>query len=283
MQLKDLSFNLGGTRGQSGFYLGHNDAKVGSVTVQVPGVLPFQLQGVSTTSLAQEAQGLLSGEMGATIDSITLAGRPLGQLRSLFKFGQFDALASKSLYQLFQTKVAPQQQAAAAAGIPFKLQLSDADEQTMKGDITRLLAAKPHMELQELSLKTANGEGHISLAVDLMPVPLSGTAVAPTFGANLLGAVDAKLSLNKAMLNDVGVVQAKILGITDPADIAQSGKNLSDMVSGMAVMMQLGKVEGDNVISQLHYEAGMVDFNGQRMTGAQFLASVLGRFGLSQH
>lgn len=283
MQLKDLSFNLGGTRGESGFYLGHNDAKVGLVTVQLPDVLPFELQGMTTTSMAQEVQGMLGGEMSYNVDSITLGGKPLGQLRSLFKFGQFDAAASKSLYQLFQTKVAPQQQAAAAAGIPFKLQLSDADEQAMKGDITKLLAAKPHIELQDLSLKTANGVGQISLAIDLMPVPLSGTAVAPTFGANLLGTVDAKVSLSKAMLNDLGVAQANIQGITDPAAIAQNGKNVSDMVSGMAVMLQLGKVDGDNVTSQLHYEAGMVDFNGQRMTGPQFLASVLGRFGLGQH
>jgi uncharacterized protein YdgA (DUF945 family) len=283
LQVKDLSFNLGGTRGQSGFYLGHNDAKVGQVTVQIPGVLPFELQGVSTTSLAQEAQGQLSGEMGTNVDSITLGGKPLGQLRSLFKFGQFDAAASKSLYQLFQTRIAPQQQAAAAAGIPFKLQLDQTEQQVMQGDITKLLAAKPHIELQDLSLKTTNGEGHISLAVDLAPVPLSGTAVAPTFGANLLGAVAAKVSLSKAMLNDLGVAQANIQGITDPAAIAQNGKNLSDMVSGMAVMLQLGKVEGDNVTSQLHYEGGMVDFNGQRMTGPQFLATVLGRFGLGQH
>lgn len=283
LQIKDLSFNLGGTRGQSGFYLGHNDAKVGLVTVQIPGVVPFELQGISTTSLSQEAQGLLSGEMGSTIESITLAGKPLGQLRSLFKLGQFDALASKSLYQLFQTRIAPQQQAAAAAGIPFRLQLSEADQQTLQADVTKLLAAKPHMELQDLSLKTTHGEGHISLAVDLAPVPLSGTAVAPSYGANLLGAVDAKVSLSKAMLSDLGAAQAAVQGITDPAAIAQNGKNVSDMVSGMAVMMQLGKVEGDNVVSQLHYEGGMVDFNGQRMTGAQFVGSVLGRVGLGQH
>lgn len=281
VEFKDLSFNLGGTRGASGFYLGHNDAKVGHVAMSLPGLFPVDLQGMTTTSLTQEVQGVLSGEMTYDIDSISLGGKPLGQLRTLFKFGQFDAAASKSLYQLFQTKVAPQQQAAAAAGIPFKLQLSEADQLTMKTDATRLLNGKPHMELQNLSLKTPNGLGRISLAVDLAPVPLSGSAVAPTFGANVLGAVDAKVSLSKAMLNDLGVVQANIQGITDPAAIAQNGQNVSDMVSGMAVMMQLGKVEGDNVTSQLHYEGGMVDFNGQRMTGSQFLGTVLGRVGIT--
>jgi uncharacterized protein YdgA (DUF945 family) len=48
----------------------------------------------------------------------------------------------------------------------------------------------------------------------------------------------------------------------------------------MAALLQLAKVEGDSISSQLHYSAGMVDFNGQRMTAPQFVASVLGRVGL---
>lgn len=279
--LKDVSFNLGGTRGESGFYLGHNDAKLGNVRVQVPGSPPVELQGMVTTSLAQEVQGMLGGEMSYGIDAITMGDKPLGQLRSTFKFGQFDSQASKSLYRLFQTKIAPQQRAAAAAGIPFRLQLSEADQKTMNADATKLLAGKPHLELQNLSLKTANGAGAISFSLDLTPVPLSGSAVAPAFGANAIGAIDAKVALDKSMLNDLGVAQAQLQGATDPAVIALNGKNVSDMVSGMAVMMQLGKVENDTVTSELHYAAGMVDFNGQRMTAPQFLGSVLGRIGIA--
>lgn len=278
--IKDFSFNLGGTRGASGFYLGHNDVKLVSLSMQLGGAAPVLLEGMTTTSLAQEAQGLLSGEMRYDIDTIRLAGKPLGQLRSAFKFSQFDAAASKSLYRLFQTQIAPQQQAAAAAGIPFRLQLSPADEQALNADAARLLSAKPRIELDNLSLKTANGEGRVSLAVDLAPVPLSATAVAPTFGPNIIGAVDAKVVLSKAMLADLGNAQAQLQGVADPLAIARNGQDFSDMVSGMAALLQLAKVEGDSISSQLHYSAGMVDFNGQRMTAPQFVVSVLGRVGL---
>jgi uncharacterized protein YdgA (DUF945 family) len=242
--IKDFSFNLGGTRGVSGFYLGHNDVKLASLSMQLGGAAPVLLEGMTTTSLAQEAA------------------------------------ASKSLYRLFQTQIAPQQQAAAAAGIPFRLQLSPADEQALNADAARLLSAKPRIELDNLSLKTANGEGRVSLAVDLTPVPLSATAVAPTFGPNIIGAVDAKVVLSKAMLADLGNAQAQLQGVADPLAIARNGQDFSDMVSGMAALLQLAKVEGDSISSQLHYSAGMVDFNGQRMTAPQFVASVLGRVGL---
>jgi uncharacterized protein YdgA (DUF945 family) len=276
---KDFTFNLGGTRGESGFYLGHNDATLGNLRVQMQGGLPFEVQGMKTTSLAQEVGGALSGEMGYDVASMSLGGTPLGQWRMLFKFGQFDVQSSRSLYQLLQTKVMPQQRAAAAAGVPFRLQLDDADQQRLKTDLSRFLAAKPHMELQEFTLKTANGEGRVNLSVDLAPAPLSSTTVAPAYGPSIVGAVDAKVVLSKAMLNDLGTTQARLQGATDPAAIARQGTDFSNMVSGLAVMMQLGKVEGDDVVSELHYAAGMVDFNGQRMTAAQFIGSVLGRVG----
>lgn len=276
---KDFTFNLGGTRGESGFYLGHNDASLGNLRVQMQGGVPFELQNMKTTSLAQEVGGQLSGEMGYDVASISLGGTPLGQWRVLFKFGKFDVQSSKSLYTLLQTQVMPQQRAAAAAGVPFRLQLSEADQQLMKTNLSRFLAAKPHMELQEFTLKTANGEGRASLSVDLAPAPLSSTTVAPAYGPSIVGAVDAKVVLNKSMLNDLGMSQARLQGATDPAAIAKQGTDFSNMVSGLAVMMQLGKVDGDSVVSELHYTAGMVDFNGQRMTAAQFVGSVLGRLG----
>jgi uncharacterized protein YdgA (DUF945 family) len=43
-------------------------------------------------------------------------------------------------------------------------------------------------------------------------------------------------------------------------------------------MSQLAKVEGDNVISNLHYANGIADFNGQKMTGMQFVSLVAGKF-----
>jgi len=47
-------------------------------------------------------------------------------------------------------------------------------------------------------------------------------------------------------------------------------------------MTQLGKVEGDNVTSRLHYADGVVDFNGQKMTPEQFAAFIGNLLGQQQ-
>jgi uncharacterized protein YdgA (DUF945 family) len=51
------------------------------------------------------------------------------------------------------------------------------------------------------------------------------------------------------------------------------------MASAMAEMMQLAKVDGDNIVSDLHYANDVVDFNGQKMPLQQFMANVLGKVG----
>jgi uncharacterized protein YdgA (DUF945 family) len=81
------------------------------------------------------------------------------------------------------------------------------------------------------------------------------------------------------MIKDVASLQASLNGLTDPNAIAEQAQGASDMVSGMAVMTQLAKVEGENVVSNLHYANDIVDFNGQKMTVQQFFSMVTSRLG----
>ncbi|MNH43465.1 hypothetical protein D3C79_1053770 [compost metagenome] len=47
------------------------------------------------------------------------------------------------------------------------------------------------------------------------------------------------------------------------------------MVSMMAVQSQMAKVEGNDIVTTLHYADGMVDFNGQKMTVEQFASVIM--------
>ncbi len=71
------------------------------------------------------------------------------------------------LTKLYQDKMAPVQ-AAAAAGEPVpELQLSDAEQALADTNVNQLLAAKPQVAVENLSLKTTGGESKFSLVVDL--------------------------------------------------------------------------------------------------------------------
>jgi len=278
VEIHGMTFDTGGTKGASGFYLGHSNLKVADTQFQVGDKPPVRLKDFVNTSLMQEEGGNVAAQVTYDIGMINYNGKDVGASQMLWKFGNFDVVATKALLRFYQDKVQPQQQAAALSGQPFKLKLNAADQAQMDADLAKLLTAKPHIELEKISLKTANGESHFSLAVDLTnPGPLDQASA--ELGKKIIGQLDAKLLLSKPMIKDVASLQANLNGQTDPQVVAQQAQAVSDMVGGMAVITQLAKVEGDNVVSTLHYANDMVDFNGQKMTVPQFVNFVSTKLG----
>jgi uncharacterized protein YdgA (DUF945 family) len=90
--------------------------------------------------------------------------------------------------------------------------------------------------------------------------------------------LDFKLQVSKAMLVDVLTVQSQIDGQTDAKLIADQATATADMFSSMAVGSQLAKLDGNNIVTNLHYANNQVDFNGQKMTVEEFAGFVMSKF-----
>jgi uncharacterized protein YdgA (DUF945 family) len=277
LTLKDFSFNTGGTKGQSGFYLGHTDAKIASAEFQAAGQPAVQLKDFVNTSLLQEVEGNLNAQVTYDIGNISFDGNNIGAMQMLWKFGNFDIASTQALMKLYQEKVQPQAQAAAAVGETYTPHLSPADQALVQAEVSKLLAAKPHIELEKLSLKTASGESQFKLSMDLGN-PSALDQPGAELLKQLLTQLNAKLVLSKPMIKDLAALRAKSNGLTDAAAIAQQADAAAESVGGMAVMLQLGKVEGDNIVSSLQYANDVVDFNGVKMSAQQFAAAMMGKF-----
>jgi uncharacterized protein YdgA (DUF945 family) len=277
LTLKDFSFNTGGTKGQSGFYLGHTDAKIASAEFQAAGQPAVQLKDFVNTSLLQEVEGNLNAQVTYDIGNISFDGNNIGAMQMLWKFGNFDIASTQALMKLYQEKVQPQAQAAAAVGETYTPHLSPADQALVQAEVSKLLAAKPHIELEKLSLKTASGESQFNLSMDLGN-PSALDQPGAELLKQLLTQLNAKLVLSKPMIKDLAALRAKSTGLTDAAAIAQQAAAAAESVGGMAVMLQLGKVEGDNIVSSLQYANDVVDFNGVKMSAQQFAAAMMGKF-----
>jgi uncharacterized protein YdgA (DUF945 family) len=276
VSLRDLTFNTGGTKGQSGFYLGHTDARVTSATFQAAGRPPVQFKDFVNTSLLQEVEGKLNAQVTYDIGNISFDGKNIGSSQMLWKFANFDIDSTKALMQIYQDKIQPQAQAAAAMGESYTPHLSPADQALVQAEVSRLLAAKPHIELEKLSLKTASGESHFNLSMDLSN-PTSLDQPGAALLKQLVTQLNAKLVLSKPMIQDLATLQATSAGLSDPAAIAEQAKGAAESVGGLAIMLQVGKVEGDNIVSTLHYADDVVDFNGEKMSAQQFAAAMMGK------
>jgi uncharacterized protein YdgA (DUF945 family) len=73
-------------------------------------------------------------------------------------------------------------------------------------------------------------------------------------------------------------VQSQIDGQTDAKLIADQATATADMFSSMAVGSQLAKLDGNNIVTNLHYANNQVDFNGQKMTVEEFAGFVMSKF-----
>lgn len=257
-----------------GFYLGQN---VMSLT---DGQLTYgerqsviNVKGFEYTGSASAQDRLLSGRLAYTIGDISLDGKPVGSAQLVMTASRLDIPAMQSLLQTYQTKFQPQ-----IDGTLPQTPLTPAEQALMQADVEKLLAAKPLLAVEKLSLKTAHGESLFTFSTNLAQ-PTSFEQPPLELAQQLVVALDAHLQLSKPMIADLSSVQAQLLGQTDPQAIAQVASLNSEMAGVMAVQTGLAKVDGDNIVASLKYAAGQVDFNGQTMSLEEFISAMMTRLG----
>ncbi|SKB07332.1 Uncharacterized conserved protein YdgA, DUF945 family [Pseudomonas extremaustralis] len=262
-----------------GFYTGQNTIELTDTKLTFgPQKAVLTLKGFEQKDSSDIKDNNMDGRVDYKIDEIGYQGKPVGSAAMALSLKNIDVPSGLLLTKLYQDKMQPVQ-AAAAAGEPVpELQLTDAEQALVEANVNQLLAAKPHLALENLSLKTTHGESRFSLALDLAK-PASMELPPVELGKQVIALLDANLTLSKPMIADVAALQAQVSGVTDPQAIEQQSQMASDMVSGMAVGTQLATLVGSDVVSKLHYANNEVIFNGQKMTVEQFIGFVIAKVG----
>ncbi|MGY2293513.1 YdgA family protein [Pseudomonas sp. SDO528_S397] len=262
-----------------GFFTGQNTVELSNTKVTfgpqqaVLTVKNFEQKGAS------EVNGnLASGRIDYKVDEVAYQGKPVGSAVLAASMKNVDVPSMLVLTKLYQDKMKPVQVASASGQALPELQLTDAEQALAQTNLEQLLAAKPHLELENLSVKTANGESRFNLVADLVK-PSSLEQPSIELAKQIIALLDVNLTLSKPMLKDIAAVQAQAGGVTDPAAIEQQSQMASEMVSGIAVGTQLATVVGSDIVSKLHYANNEVTFNGQKMTVEQFIGFVVGKLG----
>ncbi|MBI6621440.1 MULTISPECIES: YdgA family protein [Pseudomonas] len=276
-----LASNL--TKSTYGYYMGDNTLLLSNSKTSfgeqksVLGLKNFEMKNNSS-----ENGTSASGRADYKIGELSFNDKVIGSAQMAVSLKNLDIPATMSLMQVYQAKLQPYEKAAAEAaeaGEPApELELTEAEEAQVKADLEKLLAGAPQVALENLSFSTANGESRASLIVDLAK-PQSMDLPPDELGRQLLALLDFKVKVSKPMLVDLLTVQAQMEGQTDAKLIADQATATSDMFSAMAVGTELAKLEGNDVVTNLHYANNQVDFNGQKMTVEQFSAFVMSKLG----
>ena len=225
------------------------------------------------TGSASAKDRLMSGRLTYSLGDVTFNDKPVGSAEMVMSASNLDIPAMQSLLQIYQNKFQPQ-----ADGTLPKVQLTPAEDTQVQADVSTLLAAKPNLALEKLNIKTTNGESQLSISSSLAQ-PASFELPPLDVVKQMLTSLDAKLQLSKPMIADLASVQAQLAGQTDPKQIAQVANMTSELAGVMAVQTGLANVEGSNILASLNYAAGVVNFNGEKMSLEDFVTLMGTRFG----
>ncbi|MEO4046625.1 YdgA family protein [Pseudomonas sp. CAU 1711] len=275
IELQGLSLDSQTEKGASDFYLGRNQVKLQGVQILVGDNAPILFKDLAQLDETSEADGRLAGRSTYSIGMVSYQGHDIGAVELISSVKNLDAGALQSLLALYGEvlKGASQAQAqpASLAAESEMPELSEAQKAQLLVDLDKLLAARPSVALEKLAFKTANGESSLSLALDFAK-PESFELPAPELAKQLLSQLDAKLVVSKAMITDMVGLQATFAGETDQEAVAQSAAMMTEMTTGMALASELARLEGDNIVTSLHYADDKVDFNGKQMSVEEFVA-----------
>jgi len=214
-------------------------------------------------------QDTLSGRLEYKVADITYAGRAVGGGQMVLSMKSLDIPAMQALIAWYQARMPEVQRAAQQDETMHAFDMSPEEQAKVQGDLQQMLAAKPQLALENLSFKTANGESHFNLAIDLAS-PSSFDLPPDQLGRQVITRLQGKLTVSKPMIGDLATLQALLDGQSDAQAIAQQSSQAGEMVGMMALQSGMATVEGENVVTSLSYADGMVDFNGRKMTVEEF-------------
>lgn len=244
---------------KSGLYLGDGHMTLDSLAVEVADGPAMVLQDIAQTDNTTLGADGMKGVIKQRVGSINYDGKPLGSVRMDWSLSRLDPQATAVLAGMYNT---------------LSLGMEPDDPEALKQQfivaLQQLLESKPRLALDNFSIKTANGESHFKLGVDLSN-PGSFDQPPALLVQQLVGGVDANLVLSKPMLSDMVRYKALFQPEADAAVIEQEAVTTAETVANMAEMMQLGTLEGDNILSSLRYAEGMIDLNGQNIALEDFI------------
>lgn len=283
VELNGLTLASNLSKSTYGYYTGENILTLSnSKTTFSPKQTVLGLKNFEMKNQTQESGTSASGRADYKIDEVSLNDKKVGSAQMALSLKNLDIPSTLALMEIYQTKLQPYEQAVAEAteaGQPApELKLTEAEEALLKTNLETLLAAGPQVALENLSLKTANGESRANLVLDLTKPP-SVEVPADQLIRQLIALLDVTVQVSKPMIVDVLTLQSQLDGQTDAKLIADQASASADMFSSMAVGSQLAKLDGNNVVSKLHYANNQVDFNGQKMTVEQFVGFLMSKFG----
>ncbi|MBN3188825.1 YdgA family protein [Pectobacterium brasiliense] len=277
VDLTDFSIKGTNQKGKFDLDLGDGNLSFKAMTFTVEGGEPVTLNDFSLQSSATEDDKNLAGKLAVTLGSLVIGDRNLGSGNVNMSISQLDGAGAKQFFTAYQEKVQKLLQDPAAMD-PDTYQHEIA--MSVLQYLPQLLKGNPSIAISPISWKNSKGEGTFTLALDLTD-PLQSTDKANDATLSdeekiirqSVKKLDAKLNVPLDMLAEL-MVQAgpKPANDEEQKQATEMAQQQANMMADIGQMNQLSVTKDNAITSSLNYADGQIDFNGNKISLADFIA-----------
>lgn len=252
--------------GTAGLYLGDSRLVVDQAQLALGGRPTLRLSELVQTDQLQEEGGKVAGQFAYSVGMLTVDERPFGSVHMDWRTQGLDPDALKTLGELYREHALHSRGADSTLGEPERARLQQA--------VGQLLAGRPQLALHELWLRTANGEGRLSLAVQLSK-PQSLDLPLEQLLEQSIDTLTMRMQVAKPLISDLILFQDAGQPGADPQAAAAQARSAAEMGAELLTVTGLARVEGEDVLSDLNYSDNQLLLNGHLLPVEQFLALLL--------
>ncbi len=223
-------------------------------------------------ALSRGSRGL-DQTIGYRIGEVSAKGQTLRNLALVFSLRNLEESSLKALVasykDILDQSATPQESFAG---------MTSAQQQELQARALQLLEHKPTLALDEFGFETAHGAARLSVVLDLQS-PSAEAFTPDAMITSMLASLKADAGIDRNLVRDIAglVVQNNARdGQLDRAALQQETEAATELFSGMALNTGWSRLEGERLVSSLHYANDKVTFNGREMSVPEFLGFAFG-------
>ncbi len=223
-------------------------------------------------ALSRGSRGL-DQTIGYRIGEVSAKGQTFRNLALVFSLRNLEESSLKALVasykDILDQSATPQESFAG---------MTSAQQQELQARALQLLEHKPTLALDEFGFETAHGAARLSVVLDLQS-PSAEAFTPDAMITSMLASLKADAGVDRNLVRDIAglVVQNNAHdGQLDQAALQQETEAATELFGGMALNTGWSRLEGERLVSSLHYANDKVTFNGREMSVPEFLGFAFG-------
>lgn len=276
LTLENFKIDVDNNIGKFDLTNGEGLLSVGALSFAPEGGDAVTLKNIVLKSSSREDDKNLAGEFSLAMEALQFNDRNLGALQFNASFSQLDGAGAKQFLHAYQALSADMLKAG------DKLDADEFNQQLRSmvlGQLPQLLKGNPTFRISPISWKNDKGEATFNLALDLTNPVQQNAQVTDTQSdeealiRHSVSKLDITLNAPMAMLAETMVqIGGQPTSDEERKQLTASALEQVKLFASIGEMNQMTVTKAGAITSAFHYADNQVDFNGRKLSLAEFIA-----------